>query len=396
MKRVMVVVVVLALVAGGVGLVVAGLAIRGRAAARWAAVLERQRTALARLGEGDGSRPPLAGVARPGNAWDDYTAAFATLETEPDRPTPVTRMALQRVRDGAVRARAWYGFDPAASQEPTYRGAIRAATMLGALARERREAGDAEGALDAVADGLQVAADVGRIPRHAPLMAAVGPMADPSLDALRDVVVDSRTSSATLARARQLALDADRQLPSSARAFTGESVVFVEGCRRFLADPTAPRPSRWALRRFSFSWRLHLAFLADNWAAIAENAGWRETSDWASLAAPGAAPAGSDPDFVTQSTVPMAVPSWQAAERRVREARARLRLVAAAASERLGRGPGSPDWPADPFTLQPIHRRADGAVVLWSTWTDGDQGGKGSWRPEATGTPQDIVLELQP
>jgi hypothetical protein len=373
--------------------------VRGAATKRWSAAVERQRTVVERLRADDGKREPLAGRTRTGNAWEDYEPAFAALaalsDAEAAQPSGLIRTAVLRVRDGAGRPSAAQAFDPASPKEPAYQGAIRAVTALAGSARDRREAGDPEASLNASADALQVAADVGRIPRHAALMAAVGPLANPGLDELKDLAADSRTPSASLARIWQVALGFERQLPSSARAFSGEHAVFVEGCRRFLDGPAAERGSRWAIRRFAFSWRLHAAFLADNWNAIAEDAGWRESAEWANVAAPHV-PAGGDPNFAAQAALPIAVPSWPAAERRVREARARLRLVQAAIVERLGRDPSGPEWPVDPFTLRPIHRRVgEGTVVFWSEWIDGDQAGVGSWRPEAAGAPQDMVLELR-
>lgn len=388
------------------------------ASRRWADLIARHQALAERLRSDPGTRDPLLGPALPGSAWEGYGLALARLRTLPEDDARVVELTvagtsapdeaararqvvaahgetLRLLCEASRRERAPCGMDLSGALPFDFRPARRAAFLVLLSSRERRAGGDHDGGLDDLAALLQMGADMGRVPTNPTFHFAVLVYLDEGVAALRDVVLDPRTPLAPIERIVSLTADLDRQFPSSVRVFEGEYSLLNERCIRLLGPAArAGLRKRLEIWRSGFSWRLHLAYLSENWGRVVEEARRRQPMGWGSLDSTPALP-GGDPKFVSRSAVPIVVPDWQETERVARECLARLRLVRAVALERLGGGRGGPPWPMDPFTLGPLGRKVDGAAtILWSAWTDGDDGGKGSWKPEGKGL--DLVLELRP
>ncbi len=385
---------------------------------KWSAFRKRHDERLARAKAAGGAREPLTGPALPGNAWDDYAPALARLK-ESRRPRGLATQALQKPDDAEKNAAAREYL--AESAEPL--GAIRlgvkrgsslfpmkwdlgmqaelpgllalqeAASLLAYSARERAAKGDVDGALDDVSAAVQLGIDTVRAPTLISAMIGAA-LIKMGVDEAVRLVARPDLKPEQAARLYRMMAAADALYPGFHAVLETETAVAHQTLLRLEAggDPNdASREQRDpALGRWSV------------WFLVGQGAeAWNEFAD-----APlqGDKLAYPEAEKFYQETVDRLVDTWNpivksalpglvSCDRSLRERRVHLRLVAAAALLRLGKGTADPEWPIDPFTLKPLLlQEADGVRRIRSLGRDGLENAKGSWSP--TSKDEDPVLEI--
>lgn len=410
------------------GLVTA-LRISSVSTSRWKRLLVRQNELLGRLRSGSGERAPLAGKAVPGNAWDAYFVALKGLSclTESDReavseasravmpgstvaaPKPerveqallaldLARPHLDAIRDAGRRDAAFYEVEwhkGLALAIPTVRQTRTAVQLFILSARRRRGAGDWEGVFEDAVAGLQLARDAARVPLLIHYLIG-NSMTAAMLDELYLSLQDPALPGAIAGRLSDVLARAEENPLSPADVIESERALVNEAMRDAvrngrLMDLGAPDTIRLMLWKQGFSLKIAAADLDEHYeklvAALRENQE-RPFTD-AILAYEHLAPDGRSDNPLAD----LLVVSVDNVDRSAREVRARLRLLQAGFAERAGAGIPAPE---DPFDGRPMGRREEaGKLVLWSRWTNGDQGGHGTWRTDLSeGALADIVLEV--
>ncbi len=416
------------------GLLAAGLLaglgwIHWSAARDWAAFRATHEARLAKLRAVTGERPPLLGDPTPGNAWEDYEPALASMRASMDAAgiryswpgqvfvgradaattskvrdfLPSVTPALDRIRTGARRNRAQFKADwerGAQMKFPPIMNAQVAGDLLLLSSRQRREAGDASGALDDLGTVVQLGVDVAAFPSLTCLSMG-GAL-------LKAALSEIRANPGERARLGSFLAYAAERLPRTSDVMDAEGATLAQafinedgGISRSLgfnveADADAKPIPLWYLamkRGFSVR-RLFLDTLDDQRRLVdlvrrgesldnpaAEQQFADEARRWASDSG--------------NALSKLLLAGLGASDAYRREVLARICLLQAGDLVREGRGPGDPSWPVDPFSLKPLgFREEDGVVRIWSVSRDGVDSPTGSWSATLSGR-TDIVLEIR-
>lgn len=332
--------------------------------ARHEALKERVRTRAHQ-----GLRIPLLGVAEAGDAAEEYRAVLKELRLQwspeyygmldnPARYPPEARQELlarfspllQRLRRAARLESACIPREalPAGTSFYDGIGAGRAGTLLTLSARLRQEQGDSDGAIEDIATCLQLAWDISLEPDSY----SCYQLWRWGTEEARRILPDVETSSNQLAKLEQV--------------LTQVEVGLVSAHSRLEEFITSAGDS--IRRDVGASWKhqagqgLFLQSLTDSYER-AERALWMAAGeDWTKASA-------RYQELIGQER--LAWNPWKDCmalganryDNLYRVLLAQFRLVRAAARARLGKGPGTPGWPIDPMTLQPIDHQVQGDKI---------------------------------
>lgn len=377
-------------------------------------------------------RPVLRGTSEPGNAWDDYDQAIATIgrmkafdrslldsyyhagipnaarpPVLPGRKKMESILApfepsLTHLRNGARRARAqFHSRDVNGVEIRSLKGYLSAGLGHFAAVRARFLADDgrARGAAELLLDFGQLARDVSHA-EHRLVKYSWSNLQDVLLEELGALVRSGRLPP-------EMLLQVDRELEildGSSRPFgpmdptdllrLGFGYLEADNLFREIRsgnNDDGDRITPWGAWRFGFSDRLMVA------DALAEGSDWLRACDPLRSAPWGEVQLAqrefeerskSSPNPVVRSHVRWAGNWWPI----TRIARARLRLLRMAA---VHKATGEFLELEDPFGGTLRHAEIGCRYKLWSVGRDGkDDGGDGAWKPGST-LIKDIVLEIE-
>lgn len=388
---------------------------------RYGAAQDRTRE---RLAQRDGRRAPLAGPVQSGNAWDDYDKAIVCVGSAGNYDSVALSRAFSPLRRKGDDAKATeilqkreyslHLLDEGARREscrhpvnhpldtPTHTrcfGLQRLGDLAEARTRQRLALNDLEGAFGSAITTLQFALDIVNGPDVSHLYYGAA-LLDDATEAVRSLLLapEFGREPALLLEAILLAAEAQMQSPGARLDSYAsdlwhqyktrtEELEFPRGTIRGEAWSTERYnwpPPWWTLWRTGFSYRLLVLDALRIHAEVEAQAATTEGLAWSE--------AGQNPANAARIYRGGGLNlRW---DETYRLRRAKLRLLRAALQIRRGDGPGSVDWPQDPFSLKPMRlREAEGWRVLWSEGPDGDQGGVGEWN--RWDQPADIVLLIE-
>jgi hypothetical protein len=391
-----------------------------RANSRWKDFAPRHAQLQARVLGRPEQREPLEGPAVEGNAFVKYLSASETLA----KMTSKEKSAIDDARDGkggpetlalAYAALDAHAADLAALREASHLSSYRdtldweagwSATLgwlapfrsscrvLELSAKRRREAGDLDGAIDDVAAIAQIGVDAAS---GGPAICALVGIATLrfSTNQAGLLATDPALTVAQAARLARLFERADaalrpiEEILESEHLLINETLAALAEGRSKMDDLGFPAASRALAWQHGFSWRVVAADVDEACARVSAEGREMSGRDWrvAAEAYQRTAVVWQKDTFLSLLYTPGAN-----LDRACRSIRARFRLLRALCHERTAGAPLAP-VPDDPFTLKPLHRREAGlSSVWWSEFTDGDQGGTGTFEvdPESSG---DIPLE---
>jgi hypothetical protein len=383
---------------------------------RWAA-MERSVQELRTLSDlRNGPRPVLRGTAVPGNAWEDYSPALASMKGAPmsvlgeyvtrgpkaDRKKLEAALAahgaaLDGLRKGAVRADGSYRIKWQDGFSADIPGLLQSQNLSNlAVCRSRLllEEGKAREAAELLLDTCQFARDLGY---NQPLISEMISIAifGIALEELRDLVLGGKLSSSDLAEvARELEI-LDGSFPQNGQSLTNEAMAagytFLKedgNLREIASFPGGGVPWDYYLWRTVFPQRLisvdayfvELDYMKRFVAADGQS--------WAASHAVGLK-AQVEIGKLKNPIARMAIPGFSGSNRAGRERRVQIRLLRAAA---VYRSTGQVPELEDPFGAKLLSSSPSGKVKVWSVGRDCvDNGGKGEWK---VGAGPDIVLEF--
>lgn len=382
---------------------------------RWEAMRRRTAELREESARRDARRPVMEGAPEPGEAWDEYAKAlaetarfksdmgklgeFVVRGKKADRAWVVAlvgrhKAALDHLRNGARREQGRYPYDWSSGwsmKTPSLLESQLLANLTASAARLEAEAGRPVEAASLLFDLCQFARDLGH---DAPLISEMIAISiyGVALDELRDLVLSGSLAPGEWKEvARRLEI-VDRSFPSHGVCLLNERLASgIEVEKGGLSWEAMGKTSfgvgltGW---RFGFSMdsmgvnAMDLLDQAMRAGAEAEGKDWAEAER---VAADSNARVSGSGNPVAQMIIPGLLQSGRA----VRERRAHVRLLRAAAMWKAGEPVPELE---DPFGTKLLHSVTGGRLKVWSVGRDGvDSGGKGEWRPNG----HDIVLEVE-
>ncbi|HVR83879.1 MAG TPA: hypothetical protein VMU54_06170 [Planctomycetota bacterium] len=390
--------------------------VHGVANRRWADMQRSVEELRSQCDLRNGPRPVLRGTAVPGNAWEDYSPALATMKSAPTGVLGeyVTRSpkadrkklelalathgtALDGLRKGAIRASGIYRVKWEEGFSADIPGLLQSQNLANlAVCRSRLliEEGKPREAAELLLDTCQFARDLGynQMIIAEMISIAIGGIA---LEELRDLILSNKLSRADLAEIACELEILDGSFPQSGHSMMNEVMMagytFLKsgGSLQDLDSWTGGGPNwDYFMWRAAFPQRLictqsyfveleymnrFVAADGQSWG-VSEAVGLHSEAEVAKLKNP-----------ISR----MLIPGLVGANRAGRERRTQLRLLRAAAQYQAT---GEMPELADPFGGKLLSSNQGQKVKVWSVGRDRvDNGGKGGWKPNAG---PDIVLEF--
>jgi hypothetical protein len=386
------------------------------ASRRWAE-MQRSLQELRSLSDlRNGPRLVPRGTAVPGNAWEDYSPALATMKSAPtgvlyecvnrspkadrtklDRALATYGSALDGLQKGAMRANGVYRVkweDGFAADIPGLLQSQNLANLAVCRSRLLIEEGRPREAAELLLDTCQFAGDLGynQVLISEMISIAIYGLA---LDELRDLILGGKLSRADLVEIdRELGI-LDGSFPQHGHSLMNEAMMaghtFLKSNDSLLdMDSWSGGGPDWRY----FMWRAVFPkrlICADSYFIELDYMKRFAEADGVSWAASDAVALQSQGEMakLKNPISRMIVPGLFGANRAGRERRTHLRLLRAAAQYRAT---GEMPELADPFGVKLLSSTQGQKVKVWSVGKDHvDSGGKGEWKPSAG---PDIVLEF--
>lgn len=407
---------VVGVIAGVLVLLVGAMAlwIRSVADRRWTEMEREARSQLGQARARDSSRPALRGEAVPGNAWDDYAPAvkvrlsssvlgeFVARGPKADRTAVEAILAanptlLDALRKGARRTHGQYPIDweKDGGALPGLGNLQGLAQLAVCQARLLAEAGRSREAAELLLDTCQFARDVGHNGLLISDMIALA-IYTIALTELHDLIRSGTLTSEELTQVgRELEL-VDRHFPDIGIGMLNESIFMAFNTIRAvqtggegMGEGAAMTAMAW---KFGFSTRLMMADTFDEVRRMNRRIHDLRTRSWAEAQAD----LQRLSDELRNDRNPMVrlyagVPSGGL--KAEREVRAKIRLLRMAAHYRAT---GEVLELEDPLGAKMRTVKTGGTLQIWSVGSNGvDDGGAGTFKPQAGKAQSDIVLEVE-